>query len=275
MKTIIADTADYFDRDEISNSMMKYFQESGSWSYHHRHNLKTLADDFSSDALRIGTGFHNYVEFMATPGKDSKVSDYVVILPDFIDDEPLNLRKKAHRELVADWKELAGNVPCLTAEEMAHVTKMVASMWDNPAAHELVTAAQPDYCEVVCTNVLQGVAVKAKADLVLGDTIVDYKTTRHATKRSFLKYAVWKYKDHRQAAHYLDVFEAKKFIIIAVRSFEPYESIVYEVPSDLIAEGREANYQTLDAIKDCRDMDSWHSPGWGSVTHLLEDNKHG
>ena len=165
MKTIIDDCEDYFGRPEISNSMMKYFQESGSWSYHHRHNLKTLADDLSSDALRIGTGFHNYVEFMATPGKDSKVSDYVVILPDFIDDEPLNLRKKAHRELVADWKELAGNVPCLTAEEMAHVTKMVASMWDNSAAHELVTAAQPDYCEVVCTNVLQGVAVKAKADL--------------------------------------------------------------------------------------------------------------
>ena len=46
---------------------------------------------------------------------------------------------------------------------------------------------------------------------------------------------------------------------------------MYEVPSDLIEEGRETNHKTLDDIKDCSVMDSWHSPGWGAITHLLED----
>jgi len=270
MKDIIAECKDYFERPEISNSMLQSFREGGSWSYYHRYILKTIEEKYSSDALRIGSAMHNYVEYMAG-GEAGNSDDFVVVLPDFVDGEPLNLRKKAHRELVADYKELAGNVPCVSPEEMAGVTKMVASMWDNPAAQTFVMSAGPDTSEVVCTNEIQGMPVKAKADLMLGDTLVDFKTTRHATKRSFVKDAVWKYKYHRQAAHYLDVFEAKKFIIIAVRNFEPYESIVYEVPSDLIKEGRETNHKALDDIKYCSDMDSWHSPGWGSITHLMED----
>ena len=271
MKDIIAGCKDYFERPEISNSMLQSFREGGSWSYYHRYILKTIEEKYSSDALRIGSAMHNYVEYMAT-GETGNSGDYVVVLPDSVDGEPLNLRKKAHRELVADWKELAGDIPCVTLDEMAHVTKMVASISGNPAAQAFVASAGPDTSEVVCINELKGMPVKAKADLVIGNTIVDYKTTRHPTKRSFIKDAVWKYKYHQQAAHYLDVFEAEKFIIIAVRNFEPYEAIVYEVPSNLIAEGREANHKALDDIKDCRDMDSWHSPGWGSITHLLEDN---
>ena len=270
MKDIIAGCKDYFERPEISNSMLQSFREGGSWSYYHRYILKSIEEKYSSDALRIGSAMHNYVEYMAG-GEAGNSGDYVVVLPDYLDGEPLNLRKKAHRELVADYKELAGDTPCVTPEEMAGVTKMVASMWANPAAKAITMAAGPDTSEVVCVNEIRGMPVKAKADLMLDDILVDYKTTRHATRESFARDAVWKYKYHRQAAHYLDVFEATQFIIIAVRNFEPYESIVYEVPSRLIAEGRETNHKTLDDIKDCSDMDSWHSPGWGAITHLLED----
>jgi len=270
MKDIIAGCKDYFDRPEISNSMLQSFREGGSWSYYHRYILKTIEEKYSSDALRIGSAMHNYVEYIAG-GETGDSGDYVVVLPDYFDGEPLNLRKKAHRELVADYKELAGDTPCVTPEEMEGVTKMVASMWSNPAAKAITIAAGPDTSEVVCVNEIRGIPVKAKADLMLDDILVDYKTTRHATKDAFVRDAVWKYKYHRQAAHYLDVFEAKQFIIIAVRNFEPYEAIVYEVPGNLIDEGREANHNTLDDIKYCSDMDSWHSPGWGAITHLMED----
>jgi len=105
----------------------------------------------------------------------------------------------------------------------------------------------------------------------MGGVLVDFKTTRCADSPAFMKEAIFKYGYHFQAAHYCDVFEANQFFIIAVRNFEPYETMVYEVPPALIEEAREINHDTLRQIRDCRELGTWHSPRWGRVITLEKD----
>ena len=111
-------------------------------------------------------------------------------------------------------------------------------------------------------------------------SVTDPDTTRKVNQRggftaicaqAQLKEAIFKYGYHFQAAHYCDVFEAKQFFIIAVRNFEPYETMVYEVPPALIEEAREINHDTLRQIRDCRELGTWHSPNWGKVITLEKD----
>ena len=274
MKTIIDDCEDYFGRPEISNSMMKVFREAGPWTYYHRYIAKTIEDPAPTDALRLGTAFHNYMEWLGWgENSPSEPCDYVIELPGDVDGEPLNMRKKTHRELVEGIREDAGSIPCLTPDEMKHTIAMVQSVLSNNATgkYRFGSGFTCD-CEAVGINKIEDMEVKAKADILTNvGIIVDYKTTRHSTREAFARDAIYKYKYHRQAAHYLDVFEAEKFVIIAVRNFEPYESLVYEVPSRLIDEGRETNHAVLRDIKYCFAMDQWHTPGWGGVTLLVED----
>ena len=272
-------SSEYFSRPEVSNSMMKTFRGQGSWTYYHKYITKTVDDSKQSDSLRLGSAFHSYMECAGRClNTDEHLQEWLTILPEYIDDEPLNLRLKAHREFVEEYKQLADDrdIPWVTPAEFQNITGMVDSALENPVASDLILRANDTTCEVKAVNTINGVDVKGMAALYLPEinTIVDYKTTRQHSLKGFIKDAIYKYKYHLQAAHYCDVFECDKFIFIAVRSFEPFETIVYEVHPRLIQQGKTANHSTLDEIKFCTEMDEWHTDGW-METNSLEEIKHG
>ena len=61
---------------------------------------------------------------------------------------------------------------------------------------------------------------------------------------------------------------AKRFLFVAVRNFQPYESVLFEMPEDFIGQARLINHQTIDRIKWCQEMDEWHSDEWGQVINM-------
>ncbi len=265
-KTLLVDcdSPTYFEMPEVSNSAMNTFRREGSWSYYHKHVLRDVDSGISSDAMRKGSAFHAYMEFFHTADDDSDIDHFITVIPEEIDGEPLNMRKKAHREYVATYKDQPQ--PWVTHEEFMGLGQMVAAIHDNPLAFSLL--AKRGQSEVVATNNITGVDCKAKADLYYPDdgVLIDFKTTRVHDPEQFARESVYKYGYHHQAAHYLDVFEARKFYIIATRNSEPFEAQAFEFSKEVLDTARLDNEAVLKKIATCTTFDSWHTTGWDSVT---------
>ena len=264
-------SAEYFARPEVNNSSMKCFRQAGPWSYYHNCECRSISEPKRSDAMRIGSLFHKHMECL-TLGE--QLIDHCHVLPAEMDGEPINNRKPAHREYLSTFKEDAenSNTVWATEAEVYQVLQMCETSVNSGAAKDLMSNAGT-WPESVAVNRIEDVDVKAMSDLYhpVDGVLVDFKTTRCADSSAFTREAIFKYGYHFQAAHYCDVFEAKQFFIIAVRNFEPYETMVYEVPPALIEEAREINHETLRQIRDCRELGTWHSPGWGKVITLEKD----
>ena len=260
---------DYRQSAGISSSMIRSYALEGPWLCYHRYVAKDM-EPLDSDAKRLGRAFH-----LAMAWPDGW-KDKVRLLPGEVGGEDLNLRKPAHRE----WKrrheedarlhglELIGN------GEWQQLQGMIESVYANPAAAQFVgRGAMVETAGFAQYGASSGdsVRVKALADLLIDDVVVDFETTRHALARDFRRDAYYKGYNF-QAAHYLDVFQRSQFVIITVRSEYPYESNCYQFSADKLVRARKSNAYTLDRIADNMrlgvDAASWHSDGWGDVTCL-------
>jgi len=267
------DSVAYFAMPAVSNSAMKCYRNEGPWSYYHKCELRSIDEPKKSDAMRIGSLFHKHMECLTT---DSRLIDHVDTLPTHVDGDEVNNRKPSHREYLQQFKDDAEKSGKLwaTEKEIDQVFRMCETAHENTAASDLLTHSGSHIAEAVCTNKYVGVPVKAMSDLYYPETgvLVDFKTTRCGDSSAFMKEAIFKYGYHYQAAHYCDVFEVDQFFIIAVRNFEPYETIVYEVPPALMDEAREINHDTLRQIRDCRSLGTWHTQGWGKILTMEKPN---
>lgn len=277
MKTIHEiSQSDYFARDEVSNSMMKDFRKCGAWTYYHKYVEKSVKDTKVSDSMRIGSALHallceDHLDIMAG-NSDSAIA----VTPSFTGTgsnmESINLRKKDHRLYMDEWKKKHEGKIFINSDEFNQVLGMKSSVGKNPSTKEYIDRLTADRSEVVATNKIKGVDCRAMCDADFSDEglIIDFKTTRQHLGIEFARDAIFKFGYQYQAAHYCDVFEASRFIFIAIRNFPPYESMAFEMPAHMIDQARLANYDTLDRIKWCHNMDDWHTDGWGQVVDLGE-----
>ena len=85
--------------------------------------------------------------------------------------------------------------------------------------------------------------------LINGDTIIDLKTTGEGNSNpdKFIK-SVANYLYHLQAAHYLEVIGAKRFVFIAVEKVFPHAISITELDEDALAEGRWLRQEALKKI---------------------------
>ena len=262
---------EYFALPKLSNSAIKDFRNEGSWTYYHRYVANSLDKPKESDAMRIGSALHSIINIDAF----SSSSQPIAVMPEWVDlggiqPEKLNLRKKAHREFKQEFIDRNAGKIILTPREYEQVVGMRDSIWDNPAIRPYLDQLTADRSEVVATNTVNGIECKAMCDADFSDQglVIDFKTTRQSLGKEFVKDCLWKYGYQYQAAHYCDVFEAERFLFVAVRNFEPYESVLFEMPADFIGQAQHINHQTIDRIKWCQQMDEWHSDGWGQVINM-------
>jgi hypothetical protein len=261
----------YFALPKLSNSAIKDFRNEGPWTYYHRYVANSLDKPKESDAQRIGSALHSIINIDAF----SSSSQPIAVMPEWVDlggiqPEKLNLRKKAHREFKQEFIDRNAGKIILTQHEYEQVVGMRDSIWDNPAIRPYLDQLTADRSEVVATNTVNGIECKAMCDADFSDQglVIDFKTTRQSLGKEFVKDCLWKYGYQYQAAHYCDVFEAERFLFVAVRNFEPYESVLFEMPADFIGQAQHINHQTIDRIKWCQQMDEWHSDGWGQVINM-------
>lgn len=249
----------------VSSTSLKCFREQGSWTYYHQHEVQLVEPKAPSTSMRTGTLFHDLAANMGEPSW--------IQLPESIDGQPLNLRKKDHRVQMAEAIDRAAEegTYAVTPDMASKVFGMYRAMQDNPAIRELVN--QEAQREVVATGHMQGVPVKGMSDVLLDDnTIIDYKTTSRNTPVEFIQ-DVFRFRYHWQAAFYWELFGGNRFFIVAVRNFAPYEAMLYEIPQHLIKSAASANRQALEDLSWCRAVDNWHSPGWDTPIDIMEDSQ--
>lgn len=114
--------------------------------------------------------------------------------------------------------------------------------------------------ETPLSKQVDGVAIKGRPDLVTfvnGEKVViDLKTTQDASARSFGR-DVHNFMYHMQAAFYLELTGATKFLLVAVEKEAPHAWRVYELDEASVAEGRRLMAEAVATYKNCLAFGQW------------------
>ena len=100
---------------------------------------------------------------------------------------------------------------------------------------------------------------KARLDMLAGSTIIDLKTCRSASPRSFIQ-SVKSYGYYQQGGFYLTAgqsvgLDVDSFQFIAIQKAQPYPYVVYELTPESIAYGSAQNQQAIDIMMHCKEHD--------------------
>lgn len=160
------------------------------------------------------------------------------------------------------WKA-AQTMPWISVEECEHIRGMVASVKAHPEAAKMLYGRGDN--EVACWRKcpLTGLLIKGRADRLTMDdrqrmTLIDIKTCQVESAQEYVfqnEIAKWGY--YRQAAFYIDLFEASSFIIVAVEKEPPYAVATYEIDPEDIMLGRTENNRDLQLVKHAEETGEW------------------
>ena len=260
--------------------MLRCFATEGPWT------CKAIYVDRSvvkkdTEAKRLGSLFHLGME------KPDSWRDEVTLLPEVVPDSfgdklskaelssdthvqgGMKLEKKFKRH--SEYLQWYINTECrgkqvMEPDELRSVERMITAVHENPATRKFVSQGLREV-PATAVHLPTGLATRGLADIWHDDLVVDFKSTRFGTRREFVRDAYSK-GYHYQMAHYCSVFGAKRAVIIAVRNFEPFESMVFELPQSKLKEASESNDRYLDQMNQCFELGDWHSLGWGTVNSL-------
>lgn len=159
------------------------------------------------------------------------------------------------------WRD-AQTLPILTQAEDNDVTGAHNALMTHPVAGPILKAAQKEVSGFKQDDET-GLMLKGRADLVYSNAqgltiIADIKTAEDASEKEFVWSAI-RYGYPRQAAYYLDLFGASKFLFIAVEKEAPYGVQVFEVSETKLDQAREMNRANLNTLKQCMETDTWPS----------------
>ena len=176
-----------------------------------------------------------------------------------------NRKTKKGKEEEAEAKEKG--MTAVTQSDMDLALNMRAAVFDDQEAKKLLQkgVAEKSWWQ---DDEKTGLTMKARTDWFTGDTIVDLKTSRSgASPKEFAK-AVANFGYHIQAAHYLEVTRAKRFIFLVVQSEWPFDVGLYELDEQRIDLGYRQRRQALDQISECQISDHWPSHSESGVQSL-------
>ncbi len=155
---------------------------------------------------------------------------------------------------------MANGLKPITEKQDTEAWGIADAIDDHSLAKQLLIDGQPEV-SVYGQDVNTGLKVKGKLDYLDGDRIVDLKTVGigGASPAAFTK-QIASFKYHLQAAHYLELAQAKTFTFLVVERESPYQIGIYELDDDALAEGRWLRKKALDTVAFCRAANSW--PGY-------------
>ena len=233
----------YFDDPAYSQSDLKAVLDCPQllWEMKHNGGRRKLP----TAAMQSGT-----IDHMAVLEPDKFDKTYAVCGP----------RNTKAGKAAAKAAEDAGLEP-ITQAQYVEAHNVNAAIRQHPLAKQLLADGQPEV-SVYGEDASTGLKVKGKLDWLWDDqTIVDLKTAGPggASPAAFTKQIV-NFKYHLQAAHYLELAQAKAFIFLVVEREPPYQIGIYELDNDALAEGRWLRKKALDTVAFCLAANSW--PGY-------------
>ena len=153
----------------------------------------------------------------------------------------------------------AKGIEPITSQEYDLASSVANAVWSHPIAKKLLSkgfAEQSFFKEDDET----GLSCKARCDFINGDTIIALKTTGEGNSHpdKFIK-SVASYLYHLQAAHYLEVIGAKRFVFIAVEKVFPYAVSITELDDAALDWGLKLRQEALQGIAKCHEDAYWPS----------------
>jgi len=164
----------------------------------------------------------------------------------------IDRRTKVGKEEYAEFMETSGTRTVITQ-----------AMYDECQARvEVLDALRPkegDRTELTIVFDYYGHKCKSRLDMLAGSTIIDLKTCRSASPRSFIQ-SVRSYGYYQQGAFYLTAgqcagLDVDKFQFLAIQKAQPYPYVVYELTPESIAYGVAQNQQAIDLMMHCKEHD--------------------
>jgi exodeoxyribonuclease VIII len=217
----------YSDTEYVTNSMLGRLDKSPQ---HLQIYLEGGKED--SKALSFGKAFHT-----------------MVLEPNKLDDTIAVFEGKTRRGKV--WDDFSmehSDKVIISSSEWDTLTSMYNVILKNNAATEFLSQSQKE-CVNIWQEGLTNLKCKGKADCVIdtgsGKILIDIKTTADASLDVFRR-SCWKYGYDRQAAWYLDGFNATEFWFIVIEKTAPYRIGIYKAGDELITEGRKKNRRLVD-----------------------------
>ena len=155
----------------------------------------------------------------------------------------------------------AKGIEPITNQEYELASNVANAVWSHPIANKLLSVGlveQSFWKEDKET----GLICKARCDFLdpINNTIVDLKTTGEGNSHpdKFIK-SVANYLYHLQAAHYLEVIGAKRFVFIAVEKVFPYAVSITELDDAALDWGLKLRQEALQGIAKCHEDAYWPS----------------
>ncbi len=206
-------------------------------------------------AMQLGTAFH---VALLEPGI---FGETFVVAPKF------DRRTKDGKAEAEAWEAENAGKTALTAEQMAAIEQMVASVKQHAGASMLLGCGLAEM-SAFWIDQETGIECKCRPDFLAmaGETItgiVDVKTCCDASADGFAR-AIATLGYDVQAAFYQDVLKALTgrtipFYFIAVEKEAPYAVAAYKASDDVIEVGRAKYRGALQLLKWCRHRGSWPS----------------
>ena len=210
----------YLGKNALSSSSLKTILKSPKT---YRNILNYGDPNSDSPALSAGKLAHWMI---LEPHKINKLH--------FVDASTKNT--KIYKEAKAKYGEVF-----LTKEKNA-AERLTDAVLRNEAAIKLLNKSE---FEVPQVQMLEGLPFRGKADIIQGDTIIDYKTT---AELNTFKYSADKYGYDLQAWLYLKLFDKKKFTFLVIDKAST-DIGIFETTDEFLARGENKFKQAVDNYK--------------------------
>lgn len=243
----------------VSNSELNVF-DSSPRAYERRFITRVDPAPEPSAAMKFGTLFSDIATGRA---------------PEIVEIPRIALASDGSRRGKA-WAQFVEDNPgklLLNAEEVRRIAEMLASLRSHAMAARLFMDA-PGEVELAirweCDKT--GLKRRAKLDKLLGNCILDLKTTRDASPKAFAS-AIYEYRYMRQAVYYQDAVEAltgerMPFAFVVIETEPPYDCAVYDLSPEFEDLGRWSLDRLLARFAECNATGKWDRPEHGQILSL-------
>lgn len=243
----------------LSNSELGVFDDSPR-GYYRRFISRVDPAPEPTDAMQFGTLFGQIAMGLGPE---------IVEIPKIALAADGSRRGKAYQQFLDDNP---GKL-LLTTTQVQQIAWMLESLRDHEMAARLFMDAPGEVEFAIrweCEKT--GLKRRAKLDKLLGNLILDLKTTKSADPKSFAS-SVLDYGYHRQACFYQDAVaalygEKLPVVFVCVERTPPYEVATYDLTPEFEDFGRWSLDRLLARFAECKASGVWERPEHGQILSL-------
>jgi hypothetical protein len=237
MKTFNTDEEYYGDYEYVTNSQLGYIKKSPAYYWKMRNG-----GSLDTPALRFGALVHTLI---LEPEKYQE--NFVVFNPDDRPEKDKGMTSKLNRAWRVRLEEECadGRKYLMTMDQYNLAIKLRNKLLSSPDVKAILDNCETEVpkCWVDFNTMTK---CKGKADIVVdnGDMLVDIKTTGKDV--SEFRKSAYRYGYNRQAAFYMDGFNAKEFVFIVIETNAPHQIGIFRCSDMFIDSGRQEYIELLE-----------------------------